>query len=78
MSVVRIVVCAIVLAKCVMVAIRVREKCFMHRKEKLVQFMIVLEIINVCKTVANVAKYLARYGLIPETQSFRMKNLMKM
>ena len=78
MSVVRIVVCAIVLAKCVMVAIRVREKCFMPRKEKLVQFMIVLEIINVCKTVANVAKYLARYGLIPETQSFRMKNLMKM
>lgn len=78
MSVARIVVCVIVLEKCAMAVIHVREKFFMHRKEKLVRFMIVLEIINVCKTVANVAKYLARYGLIPETQSFRMKNLMKM
>ena len=48
MSVVWIVVCVIVSVKCVMAAIRVREKCFMHRKEKLVRFMTVLETVNVC------------------------------
>ena len=78
MSAVRIVVRVIALAKCVMVAIRVREKCFMHRKEKLVQFMTVLEIISVCKIVVNVVKCLVRYGLIPEIRSFQMKNLTKM
>ena len=55
-----------------------REKCFMHRKEKLVRFMTVLEIVNVCKTVENVEMCLVRYGLIPEIRSFRMKNLRKM
>ena len=62
MSVVRIVVCAIVLAKCVMDAIRVREKCFMHRKERLVRFMTVLETVNVCKTVENVRSEERRVG----------------
>lgn len=66
MSVVRIVACAIVLVKCVMAAIRVREKCFMHRKEKFVRFMTVLETVNVCKTVENVVMCLVRYGLIPD------------
>lgn len=53
-------------------------KCFMHRKEKLVRFMTVLETVNVCKTVENVVMCLVRYGLIPETRSFQMKNLVKM
>ena len=78
MSAVRIVVRVIALEKCVMVVIRVREKCFMHRKEKLVRFMTVLETVNVCKTVENVVMCLVRYGLIPETRSFQMKNLVKM
>ena len=78
MSVVWIVVCVIVSVKCVMAAIRVREKCFMHRKEKLVRFMTVLETVNVCKTVENVVMCLVRYGLIPETLYFQMKNLVKM
>ena len=78
MSVVWIVVCVIVSLKCVMAAIRVREKCFMHRKEKLVRFMTVLETVNVCKTVENVVMCLVRYGLIPETLNFQMKNLVKM
>ena len=78
MSAVRIVVCVIALAKCVMAAIRVKEKCFMHRKEKLVRFMTVLETVNVCKTVENVEMCLVRYGLIPETLNFQMKNLVKM
>ena len=78
MSVVWIVVCVIVSVKCVMAAIRVREKCFMHRKEKLVRFMTVLETVNVCKTVENVEMCLVRYGLIPETLNFQMKNLVKM
>lgn len=77
MSVARIVVRIIVWERCAMVVIPVREKCFMHLKEKLVQFMIVLEIISVCKIVENVVKYLVRYGLIPEIRSFQMKNLMK-
>ena len=62
----------------ILLVIRVREKCFMHRKEKLVRFMTVLETVNVCKTVENVEMFRVRYGLIPETQSFQMKNLMKM
>lgn len=78
MSVARIVVCVIVLEKCVMDVIPVREKCFMHRKEKLVRFMIVLETVNVCKTVENVVKYLVKYGSVLETRSFQMKNLTKM
>lgn len=78
MSVVWIVVCVIVSVKCVMAAIRVREKCFMHQKEKLVRFMTVLETVNVCKTVENVVMCLVRYGLIPETLNFQMKNLVKM
>ena len=78
MSEERIVVSVIALAKCVMVAIRVREKCFMHRKEKLVRFMTVLETVNVCKTVENVVMCLVRYGLIPETLYFETKNLGKM
>ena len=77
MSVVRIVVRVIVLARCVMAVFHVREKFFMHQKEKLVRFMTVLEIINVCKTVENVVTCLVRYGLIPEIRSFQMKNLMK-
>ena len=40
--------------------------------------MTVLETVNVCKTVENVEMFRVRYGLIPETQSFQMKNLMKM
>ena len=78
MSAERIVVSVIALAKCVMVAIRVREKCFMHRKEKLVRFMTVLETVNVCKTEEKGEMCLVRYGLIPETRSFQMKNLVKM
>lgn len=34
--------------------------------------------VNVCKTVENVVMCLVRYGLIPETRSFQMKNLVKM
>ena len=67
----------IALKKCVMIAIREREKYFIHWKEKLVRFMTVSEIISVCKIVVNVAKCLVRYGLIPEIRSFQMKNLMK-
>lgn len=78
MSAVRIAVRAIALGKCAMAAIHVKEKFFMHRKEKFVRFMIVLETVNVCKTVGNVEKYLVRSGLIPETRSFQMKNSMKM
>lgn len=78
MFVARIAVRVIVLGKCAMAVIHVREKCFMHRKEKLVRFMTVLEIINVCKTVENVEMCLVRYGLIPEIRNFQMKNLMKM
>lgn len=73
----RIVERVIVLVRCAMAVIPVREKFFMHRKEKLVRFMTVLEIISVCKIVVNVAKCLVRYGLIPEIRSFQMKNLMK-
>ena len=74
---VRIVVRVIVLARCAMAAIPVREKFFMHQKGKFVRFMTVSEIISVCKIVVNVAKCLVRYGLIPEIRSFQMKNLMK-
>ena len=77
MSVARIVVRVIVLARCAMAVIPVREKFFMHRKEKLVRFMTVSEIISVCRIVENVGKYLVSSGLIPETQSFLMKNLKK-
>ena len=70
--------CAIVLEKCAMAVIPVSEKCFMHQKDKPVPFMIVLGIVKVCKIVENAVKYLVRYGLIPETQSFQMKNLTKM
>lgn len=78
MFVAQIVVRVIVLGKCVMDVIRVREKCSMHRKEKLVRFMTVLETVKVCKTVENVVKYLVRYGLTPKIRSFQMKNLMNM
>ena len=78
MSVARIVVRVIALKKCVMIVIREREKYFIHWKEKLVRFMTVLETVNVCKTVENVEMCLVRYGLIPETRSFQMKNLVKM
>lgn len=44
----------IALKKCVMIAIREREKYFIHWKEKLVRFMTVSEIISVCKIVVNV------------------------
>ena len=78
MSAVRIAVRVIVLEKCATAVIHAKEKCFMHRKEKLVRFMTVLEIINVCKIVENVVKCLVRYGLIPEIRNSQMKNLMKM
>ncbi len=78
MFAVQIVRCAIALAKCVMGATLAKEKFFMHRKEKPVRFMIVSKTINVCKIVGNAEKYLARYGLIPETRCFQMKNLTKM
>ena len=58
MSVARIVVRVIALKKCVMIAIRVREKYFIHWKEKLVRFMTVSEIISVCKIVVNVGSAL--------------------
>lgn len=77
MSVARIVVRVIVLTRCAMAVIPVREKFFMPQKGKLVRFMTVLEIISVCKIVVNVVKCLVRYGLIPEIRSFQMKNLMK-
>lgn len=78
MSVVRIAVRVIVLEKCVMAVILVREKCFMHQKDTSVLFMTVLETVKVCKIVENAVKYLVRYGLIPETRNFLMKNLTKM
>ncbi len=70
--------CAIALAKCVTGATPVKEKYFTHQKEKPVRFMIVSKTKNVCKIVGNAEKYLARYGLIPEIQSFQTMNLMKM
>lgn len=73
----RIVERVIVLVRCAMAVIPVREKFFMHQKEKLVRFMTVSEIISVCKIVENVVKCLVRNGLIPEIRSFQMKNLMK-
>ena len=48
----------IALKKCVMIAIREREKYFIHWKEKLVRFMTVSEIISVCKIVVNVGSAL--------------------
>lgn len=54
----RIVLRVIALKKCVMIAIREREKYFIHWKEKLVRFMTVSEIISVCKIVVNVGSAL--------------------
>ena len=67
-----------VLEKCVMDAIHVREKFFMQRKEKPARFMIASETKEVCKTVGNVVKFLARYGLTPEIPGFQMRNSIKM
>ena len=56
MFVVRTVVHVIALAKCVMGAMHVKERFFMHRKEKLVPFMIVLKIVNVSGIAGTEAK----------------------